>query len=40
MVLEAMVPMKKGGLKRDDVVWLYIVNETASLTKYKTMIPN
>ena len=30
MALEAMVLMEKGELKRDEVVWLYIVNETAS----------
>ncbi len=31
--------MKKGELKSDDLVWLYIANETSPLTKYKTMIP-
>lgn len=39
MALEAIEPMKKGELKSDDLVWLYIANETSPLTKYKTMIP-
>ena len=39
MALKAMEPMKKNELKSDDLVWLYIANETSPLTKYKTMIP-
>ena len=39
MALKAIEPMKKNELKSDDLVWLYIANETSPLTKYKTMIP-
>ena len=39
MALKAIEPMKKEELKSDDLVWLYIANETSPLTKYKTMIP-
>ena len=40
MALEAIEPMKKNELKSDNLVWLYIANETSPLNKYKTMIPN
>ena len=40
MALEAIEPKKKGELKNDDLVWLYIANETSPNSKYLTMIPN
>lgn len=33
-------PLKSNELKSDELVWIYIANETSPLTKYKTMIPD
>lgn len=33
-------PLKNGELKDDDLVWIYIANETSPLPTYLTMIPN
>lgn len=40
MALKANEPLKDAELKSDDLVWLYIANETSPMVKYKTMIPN
>lgn len=37
--LKANEPLKEGALKSDDLVWVYIANETSPLVKYKEMIP-
>ena len=37
--IKANEPLKSGELKSDQIVWLYIANETSPLVKYKTMIP-
>lgn len=37
--IEANEPLKSGELKSDDLVWIYIANETSPILKYKTMIP-
>lgn len=39
MALKAIEPAKSGELNSDDLVWLYIANETSPLVTYKTMIP-
>lgn len=33
-------PLKSTELKSDNLVWIYLTDETSPLTKYKTMIPN
>lgn len=38
--LKANEPLKDTELKSDDLVWIYIANETSPLVKYKTMIPD
>ena len=40
MALKANEPLKDAELKSDDLVWLYIANETSPIVKYKTMIPD
>ena len=40
MALKAIEPLKGGELQSDDLVWLYIANETSPLVTYNTMIPN
>ena len=40
MALKAIEPLKSTELKSDDLVWLYIANETSPLVTYKTMIPD
>lgn len=40
MALKANEPLKDTELKSDDLVWLYIANETSPIVKYKTMIPD
>ena len=40
MALKANEPLKGGELQSDDLVWLYIANETSPLVTYKTMITN
>lgn len=37
--IESIEPVKGGELKSDDLVWLYIANETSPIVTYKTMIP-
>lgn len=37
--LEANEPVKEADLKSDDIVWIYIANETSPIVRYKTMIP-
>ena len=37
--IESIEPVKDGELKSDDLVWLYIANETSPIVTYKTMIP-
>lgn len=37
--IEHIEPLKDTTLKDDDLVWLYIANETSPLTTYRTMIP-
>lgn len=39
MALRAIEPAKSGELNSDDLVWLYIANETSPIVTYKTMIP-
>lgn len=36
--IKANEPLKDGELKSDDLVWIYIANETSPLTTYKTSI--
>ena len=31
-------PLKTGELKSDEIVWIYIANETSPLVKYKSMV--
>ena len=38
--IKATEPLKDTELKSDDLVWIYIANETSPLVKYKTMIPD
>lgn len=38
--LEMNEPLKSTELKSDDIVWIYIANETSPLVEYKTMIPD
>ena len=38
--IKAIEPLKDTELKSDDLVWIYIANETSPLVKYKTMIPD
>lgn len=37
--IEHLEPLKDTTLKNDNLVWLYIANETSPLTTYRTMIP-
>lgn len=37
--IAANEPLKSGELKSDNLVWIYIANETSPILKYKTMIP-
>ena len=37
--IEAVEPLKNTVLKSDDIVWLYIANESSPLAKYREMIP-
>lgn len=39
MALEQVEPLKSKELKSDNLVWLYIANETSPKAKYMTMIP-
>ncbi len=39
MALRAIEPAKSGELNSDDLVWLYIANESSPIVTYKTMIP-
>ena len=39
MAIKANEPLKDGELKSDDLVWIYIANETSPIVKYKEMIP-
>lgn len=39
MSIKANEPLKDGELKSDDLVWIYIANETSPIVKYKEMIP-
>lgn len=38
--LEMNEPVKGTELKSDDIVWIYIANETSPIVEYKTMIPD
>lgn len=38
--LKLIEPMKSAELESDDIVWMYIANETSPLVTYKTMIPD
>ncbi|MCM1108540.1 MAG: thioredoxin family protein [Clostridium sp.] len=38
--IKANEPLKSTTLKSDDLVWIYIANETSPQTTYKTMIPD
>ena len=40
MSIKATEPLKDTELKSDDLVWIYIANETSPLVKYQTMIPD
>lgn len=40
MAIKATEPLKDTELKSEDLVWLYIANETSPLIQYKTMIPD
>lgn len=40
MAIKAVEPMKSDELKSDDMVWIYIANETSPIVKYKEMIPD
>ena len=40
MSIKATEPLKDTELKSEDLVWIYIANETSPLVKYKTMIPD
>ncbi len=37
--LKANEPLKTGELKSDDIVWIYIANESSPIVTYKTSIP-
>ena len=39
MAIKANEPLKDGELKSDELVWIYIANETSPIVKYKEMIP-
>ena len=39
MAIKANEPLKDGELKSDNLVWIYIANQTSPLVKYKEMIP-
>ena len=36
--IKANEPLKTGELKSDDIVWIYLANETSPLVTYKTQI--
>ena len=38
--IKATEPLKSTELKHDDLVWIYIANETSPIVQYKTMIPD
>lgn len=38
--IQANEPLKSSYLKSDNLVWVYIANETSPIVKYKTMIPD
>lgn len=38
--IQANEPLKSSNLKSDNLVWVYIANETSPILKYKTMIPD
>lgn len=40
MSIKANEPLKDGELKSDDLVWIYIANQTSPIVKYKEMIPD
>lgn len=40
MSIKANEPLKENELKSDQLVWIYIANETSPILKYKTMIPD
>lgn len=40
MAIKANEPLKDGELKSDNLVWIYIANQTSPLVKYKEMIPD
>ena len=40
MSIKATEPLKDTELKSDDLVWIYLANETSPLVKYQTMIPD
>ena len=40
MSIKATEPLKDTELKNDNLVWIYIANETSPIVKYKTMIPD
>ena len=39
MALKAIEPAKEGELNSEEMVWIYLANETSPLATYKTMIP-
>ena len=40
MSIKDTEPLKDTELKSDDLVWIYLANETSPLVKYQTMIPD
>ena len=38
--IKATEPLKSTELKHDDLVWIYIANESSPIVQYKTMIPD
>ena len=40
MAIKATEPLKSTELKNDNLVWVYIANETSPIVTYKTMIPD
>ena len=40
MAIKEVEPLKSTELKSDDLVWIYLADESSPLAKYKTMIPN
>ena len=40
MSIKATEPLKDTELKSDDLIWIYLANETSPLVKYQTMIPD